>query len=290
LLKKVYGRLDNLDDFVRLEIATALKRDIRVIPVLVDGALMPRSNELPDDLKLLVRRNALDVSHTRFNADIGRLVAALERVLEKADAERKQREEKERLEAERREKERPEAEARQREEQERLETEQREREEKERLAAERPEREEKERLEVEQRKKKRLEAYQREKERLDAEQRQRDEKERLDRKPLEAGPWENEQLVAERKKPRISGLAIASLLCSLLFWLDFILFWFYVIPSWLYFIPVIPAVICGHLARRKIRQNPSLSGARIALAGLIIGYILLALFILAVFTTKASWL
>jgi hypothetical protein len=85
---------------VRLEIATALKRNIRAIPVLVDGALIPRSSELPDDLKLLVRRHALDVSHNRFNADLGRLIAALEGVLEKADAERKQREEKERLDAE----------------------------------------------------------------------------------------------------------------------------------------------------------------------------------------------
>ena len=44
-------RLDSLDDFVRLEIATALKRGIRVIPVVVDGASMPRSAELPDELK-----------------------------------------------------------------------------------------------------------------------------------------------------------------------------------------------------------------------------------------------
>jgi hypothetical protein len=46
-------RLDNPDDFVRIEIATALKRGIRVIPVLVEGALMPRSRDLPDDLKSL---------------------------------------------------------------------------------------------------------------------------------------------------------------------------------------------------------------------------------------------
>ena len=51
-------RIDNPEDFVRREIATALKREIRVIPVLMDGASMPRSTELPDDLKPLVRRNA----------------------------------------------------------------------------------------------------------------------------------------------------------------------------------------------------------------------------------------
>jgi TIR domain len=73
-------RIDNPDDSVRLEIATALKREIRVIPVLVDGASMPRSSDLPDDLKLLARRNALEVSHNRFDADFGRLVEAIERV------------------------------------------------------------------------------------------------------------------------------------------------------------------------------------------------------------------
>jgi hypothetical protein len=82
-------RLDNSDDFVRLEIATALKRGVRVIPVLVEGALMPRATELPDDLQLLVRRNALELSHSRFNADAEHLVAAIKRVLEKAHAERR---------------------------------------------------------------------------------------------------------------------------------------------------------------------------------------------------------
>jgi tetratricopeptide (TPR) repeat protein len=93
-------RIDNPEDSVRLEIATALKRNIRVIPLLVDNAMMPRSSELPDDLKPF-RRNALDISHHRFNADFGVLVAALQKVLEKSDAERKQPEGKERLEADR---------------------------------------------------------------------------------------------------------------------------------------------------------------------------------------------
>jgi hypothetical protein len=81
-------RLDSPDDFVRLEIATALKRNIRVIPVLVDGASMPRSSDLPDELKPLVRWKALVISHNRFNADSEMLVAALERILAKGDEER----------------------------------------------------------------------------------------------------------------------------------------------------------------------------------------------------------
>ncbi len=85
-------RLDNPEDFVRMEIATALKREIRVIPVLVDGALMPRSPELPDDLKSLVRRNALRITDTSFDGDCQRLAAAISLVLEKAATEEQERE------------------------------------------------------------------------------------------------------------------------------------------------------------------------------------------------------
>jgi TIR domain-containing protein len=107
-------RLDIPEDIVRLEIATALKRGIRVIPVLVEGATMPEVAELPDDLKTLVRRNALEIGHIRFNADSEHLVSAVERALGKATEER-ERQEKERLQTERRkreENERPEAERR----------------------------------------------------------------------------------------------------------------------------------------------------------------------------------
>ncbi len=73
-------RLDNPEDFVRLEIATALDRNIRVIPVLVGNASMPRSTDLPEALQQLVRRQALEVSD-RFHPDVDRLIAALETVL-----------------------------------------------------------------------------------------------------------------------------------------------------------------------------------------------------------------
>ena len=74
-------RLDNPEDFVRVEIAAALSRDIRVIPVLVDGAPMPHSTELPDNLKSLARRNAVQVDHYSFNADARRLISQLELAL-----------------------------------------------------------------------------------------------------------------------------------------------------------------------------------------------------------------
>ena len=83
-------RLDNPEDFVRIEIAAALERDIRVIPVLVDGAPIPHSTELPDGLKSLARRNAMQVDHHSFNADAQRLISQLELALSTAEEERKQ--------------------------------------------------------------------------------------------------------------------------------------------------------------------------------------------------------
>jgi TIR domain len=51
-------RLDAPDDFVRVEIEAALTRNVRVIPILVDGAMMPRADQLPASLAMLARRNA----------------------------------------------------------------------------------------------------------------------------------------------------------------------------------------------------------------------------------------
>jgi len=62
-------RLDNPGDYVRLEIAAALARKIRVVPVLVDGASMPTAEQLPDDLKPLARRNAIELRNQVFGRD-----------------------------------------------------------------------------------------------------------------------------------------------------------------------------------------------------------------------------
>ncbi|HEY3624537.1 MAG TPA: TIR domain-containing protein, partial [Roseiarcus sp.] len=75
-------RLDDPDDFVRIEIEAALKRDVRVIPVLVDGAVMPKAAELPDSLKGLARRQGIEVSPARFDADVEKLTRALASILE----------------------------------------------------------------------------------------------------------------------------------------------------------------------------------------------------------------
>jgi TIR domain len=76
-----HRRLDNPEDFVRLEIEAALARNVRVIPILVDGARMPRADELPASLARLVRRQALELSPARFDFDTGRLLKVLDRTL-----------------------------------------------------------------------------------------------------------------------------------------------------------------------------------------------------------------
>jgi hypothetical protein len=75
-------RLDNPDDFVRLELEAALARpDVRVIPILVDGAKAPASAELPESLRALARRNALIMTHENFGADFGRLYGVVEKIV-----------------------------------------------------------------------------------------------------------------------------------------------------------------------------------------------------------------
>jgi uncharacterized membrane protein YhaH (DUF805 family) len=75
------SRLNNPNDYVRVEIEAALKRDVRLIPVLVEGATMPQPTDLPGSLKALARRNAVEISHHRFSADCDELARAIKRAL-----------------------------------------------------------------------------------------------------------------------------------------------------------------------------------------------------------------
>jgi hypothetical protein len=75
-------RLDDPEDFVRREIATALRRNIRVIPALIQDTPMPRVAKLPDDLQPLTRSNAVELSDTHFHRDVDQLIVVLDRVLE----------------------------------------------------------------------------------------------------------------------------------------------------------------------------------------------------------------
>ncbi len=79
-------RLDDPHDYVRVEIAAALQRDIPVIPVLLDGAEIPKVDELPTDLEELALRNGLYVRHASFHSDMERLIAGLEIPLGQGDA------------------------------------------------------------------------------------------------------------------------------------------------------------------------------------------------------------
>jgi hypothetical protein len=74
-------RLEDPDDFVRLEIEAALTRNVRVIPILVEGASMPDWRDLPESLAGLVRRNAFIVRHESFAYDAERLVTVIEAVI-----------------------------------------------------------------------------------------------------------------------------------------------------------------------------------------------------------------
>lgn len=74
-------RLDDPTDWVRLEIASALRRGIRVIPVLVKGAAMPPAAKLPEDLQPLRRRNALPITERHFRVEIEELIEALDGVV-----------------------------------------------------------------------------------------------------------------------------------------------------------------------------------------------------------------
>ena len=80
-------RIDDEEDFVRLEIVAALQRKIRVIPVLVGGARMPGRHDLPEALAPLSRRNAIELSETRFHADVNRLIEAIEKSFAEKKAE-----------------------------------------------------------------------------------------------------------------------------------------------------------------------------------------------------------
>ena len=75
-------RVDYPQDFVRVEIETALQRDIRVVPVLIDGAVLPQAADLPPSLRPLIRRQALELSHTSFRSQVSHLIAAADDVFE----------------------------------------------------------------------------------------------------------------------------------------------------------------------------------------------------------------
>ena len=71
-------RLEDPHDFVRAEISAALRRKVRVVPVLMQDAAMPAASELPYELKALSRRHAHEIRDSRWDADVGALLASLD--------------------------------------------------------------------------------------------------------------------------------------------------------------------------------------------------------------------
>jgi hypothetical protein len=82
------ARVGNPGDFVVIEIKAAFDQGKRVIPVLVGGASMPRADSMPDTIRPLARRNAVDLRPESFKVDCRRLVAALKESLTAAEQER----------------------------------------------------------------------------------------------------------------------------------------------------------------------------------------------------------
>jgi pYEATS domain-containing protein involved in immunity/TIR domain-containing protein len=76
-LDNLARRLLDPNDFLRVEISEALKRGVRVVPVLVDGSRMPPDESLPEELKLLSRRQGISIRGETFRNDIDTLVEFL---------------------------------------------------------------------------------------------------------------------------------------------------------------------------------------------------------------------
>lgn len=74
-------KLHDPNDLHREEIRTAIERGIHIVPVLVNGATIPRDDQVPTDIQSLLRRQAIEITDTRWDYDVGRVVENLEKVL-----------------------------------------------------------------------------------------------------------------------------------------------------------------------------------------------------------------
>ncbi len=73
-------RLDDPNDWVRVETAAVLRRNILVIPVLVDGARLPDPTSLPEELRPLCRRSVCELTDPRWSYDVGELIKDIEKI------------------------------------------------------------------------------------------------------------------------------------------------------------------------------------------------------------------
>jgi hypothetical protein len=75
-------RLQDSNDLHREEIRTVIERGVHLLPLLVDGAMMPSDSQVPADIQPLLRRQAIEITDTRWDYDVGRVIDHLEKVLE----------------------------------------------------------------------------------------------------------------------------------------------------------------------------------------------------------------
>jgi formylglycine-generating enzyme required for sulfatase activity len=75
--KKGGRALDNRDDLVRLQIASALRQGKKVVPILVDGVGMPIAGMLPDEIKALAQMNSVELRRLGFESDVSRMLKGL---------------------------------------------------------------------------------------------------------------------------------------------------------------------------------------------------------------------
>ena len=78
--KSGVSRLNNPEDFVRLEILAGLEQKTVIIPVLLADAEMPSAQALPPQLQPFTRRNAIEISDSRFHSDVDRLIEAIDKI------------------------------------------------------------------------------------------------------------------------------------------------------------------------------------------------------------------
>ncbi|MBX6749625.1 MAG: hypothetical protein IRY85_08120 [Micromonosporaceae bacterium] len=74
-------RINDPNNFVRIEIEMAYQLGIPVVPVQVDGAPMPRSDQVPESIAKMTRIKAFPVRSTSFRADCGALAAYVRKLL-----------------------------------------------------------------------------------------------------------------------------------------------------------------------------------------------------------------
>jgi len=77
-----HRRLDDPEDWVRIETRMLLSRNIRVIPVLVGGATIPRTADLPEDLRALAKRQSRELRDTAWDADVTALIERLREIVQ----------------------------------------------------------------------------------------------------------------------------------------------------------------------------------------------------------------